>query len=168
MGEVYRARDGRLGRDVAVKVLPEAIAADPVAASRFAHEAQAVAALSHPNVLAIFDVGEQDGTSFVVTELLYGETLRHRITDGPVPVRTAIDWAIQIAHGLAAAHDKGIIHRDLKPENLFVTRDGGLKVLDFGLARQVVLPQGSPDVTRLDDEHTSPGTVLGTCRLHVP
>jgi len=162
MGEVYRARDGRLGRDVAVKVLPEAIAADPEAASRFAREARAVAALSHPNVLALFDVGEQDGTSFVVTELLYGETLRHRITDGPVPVRAAIDWAIQIAHGLAAAHDKGIIHRDLKPENLFVTRDGGLKVLDFGLALQVILPEGSPDVTRLDDGYTSPGTVLGT------
>ena len=136
MGEVYRARDTRLGRDVALKVLPETFSADPDRLARFEREARAVAALSHPNILALFDFGSHEGTAYAVTELLEGETLRERLDGGPLPVRKATEYAAQVARGLAAAHEKGIVHRDLKPENLFVTADGRVKVLDFGLARQ--------------------------------
>ena len=135
MGEVYRAKDTRLGRDVAVKVLPEIVSRDPRALSRFEHEARAVAALSHPNILALFDVGESGGVHYAVSELLEGENLRALISRGPVPVRRALEIAEQVAQGLAATHEKGIIHRDVKPENVFVTKDGRVKVLDFGLAR---------------------------------
>jgi serine/threonine protein kinase len=121
MGEVYRARDGRLHRDVAVKILPDSVARDESSRARFEREAQAVAALSHPNVLAIFDTGIDDGRIYVVTELLEGETLGDRLRQGPVPARKAIDWAAGIARGLAAAHDKQVVHRDLKPENIFLT-----------------------------------------------
>src|SRR6185295_14330976 len=135
MGEVYRARDERLKRDVAIKILPESLAADPDALARFEREARAVAALSHPNILAIHDFGVEGGRAFSVTELLEGRTLRERLADGPLPVRKATECAAQVARGLAAAHDRGVVHRDLKPENLFVTDDGRVKILDFGLAK---------------------------------
>src|SRR5512134_1352403 len=131
MGEVYRARDTRLGRDVALKVLPVDVAGDPGRRHRFEREARAVAALDHPAVLALFDVGEADGVAFLVTELLEGETLRARLGRGPVPWERAAEWGAAAADALAAAHARGIVHRDLKPENLFLTRDGHLKVLDF-------------------------------------
>src|SRR5687768_10679494 len=124
MGEVYRARDTRLGREVALKVLPEAVANDPSRQARFEREARAVAALSHPNILAIHDYGSQDGVTYAVMELLEGETLRERLARGPLPWRTAVEVAAAVADGLAAAHAKGVIHRDLKPENLFWTADG--------------------------------------------
>jgi eukaryotic-like serine/threonine-protein kinase len=162
MGEVYRARHARLAREVAIKVLPARLSDDSLALARFEREAKAVAALSHPSILAIFDFGVTDGVAYAVTELLEGETLRARLADGPLPVRRAVECAIQIAEGLGAAHEKGIIHRDLKPENLFLTNDGRVKILDFGLARQTTLPPpedtSSPTVSR----HTEPGTVLGT------
>jgi serine/threonine protein kinase len=122
MGEVYRARDTRLSRSVAIKVLPQAIANDPDHMRRFEQEARTVAALNHPNILAVYDVGVQDGTPYLVTELLEGETLRERLDRGPVPVRKAVELGLQIAHGLSAAHERGIIHRDLKPENIFITQ----------------------------------------------
>src|ERR1700737_1287793 len=137
MGEVYRARDRKLDREVAVKVLPQSVAADPDALSRFEREAKAVAALSHPNILSIFDFGTHDGVSYAVMELLEGETLRGKLDAGPIAQKQAVDYALQVAKGLSAAHKKGVIHRDLKPENLFVTRDGHLKILDFGLAKKV-------------------------------
>jgi Tol biopolymer transport system component len=164
MGEVYRARDTRLQRDVAIKVLPERLAENEQALARFEREARVVAALSHPNILAIHDVGREGATAYAVMELLEGATLRDELRDGPLPVRRAAEYAAQAAEGLAAAHDKGIVHRDLKPENLFVTRDGRLKVLDFGLAREERPPvgasgeTGSPTLVR----ETDPGSVVGT------
>jgi eukaryotic-like serine/threonine-protein kinase len=163
MGEVYRARDTKLDREVALKVLPQDLALDSDALARFEREAKAVAALSHPGILAIFDFGRADGLAYAVTELLDGDTLRVKLADGPLPARKAVDYGAQIARALAAAHEKGIVHRDLKPENLFVTRDGRVKVLDFGLARHVPFAAAggdtrSPTVSR----HTDPGTVLGT------
>src|ERR1700674_1705098 len=137
MGEVYRARDSKLKRDVAVKVLPQALAADPEALARFEREALAVAALSHPNILAIHDFGNQDGIAYAVMELLEGETLRGKLDAGPIPQKQAVDYALQVAKGLSAAHEKGLVHRDLKPENLFVSKDGHVKILDFGLAKNV-------------------------------
>src|SRR4030088_3144058 len=135
MGEVYRARDVRLGREVAVKVLPESFSGNAEALARFEREAKAVASLSHPNILALHDYGREADVSYAVMELLEGETLRDRMTSGPLPVPRAVDFALQIAQGLAAAHEKGIVHRDLKPENVFVSPDGHLKILDFGLAK---------------------------------
>src|SRR5579863_2841316 len=135
MGEVYRARDSRLKREVALKVLPLAVSRDPDRLRRFEQEALATAAMNHPNILAVFDIGTHEGSPYVVTELLEGETLRQKIQSGPVPVRKATEYALQIAQGLAAAHDKGIVHRDLKPENIFLTKDGRVKILDFGLAK---------------------------------
>ncbi len=135
MGEVYRARDERLGREVAVKVLPEAVRGDPGRLRRFEQEARAAGALSHPNVLAVHDFDVAAATPYLVAELLEGATLREHLRRGPPPARVAITWASQIARGLAAAHGKGIVHRDLKPENVFVTRDGQVKILDFGLAK---------------------------------
>ncbi len=163
MGEVYRARDPRLKRDVAIKVLPRSLSGDPDALSRFEREALAVAALSHPNILSIFDFGNQDGVAYAVMELLEGETLRGKIEAGPIPVRQAVDYALQIAKGLAAAHERGVVHRDLKPENLFVTGDGHLKILDFGLAKKVegVAP-GAETSAPTASGHTEPGTVMGT------
>lgn len=137
MGEVYRARDSRLGRDVALKVLPPSFAADTDRLRRFEQEAQAVAALSHPNILAVHDIGQYENAPFLVSELLDGESLRDVLTRGPLSHRKAIDYAVQIAHGLAAAHSKDIAHRDLKPDNIFVNREGRLKILDFGLAKTV-------------------------------
>src|SRR5579859_3171506 len=129
MGEVYRAKDTRLGREVAVKVLPAIVSRDPERLRRFQQEAQAIASLNHPNILAIHDFGEHEGAPFIITELLEGETLRARLRTSPLSVRKATETAEQIAHGLAAAHDKGVVHRDLKPENIFVTRDGRVKIL---------------------------------------
>ena len=137
MGEVFRARDTRLGREVALKMLPDAVAGDADRLRRFEQEARAAGALNHPNVLAVLDVGKHEGAPYLVTELLEGATLRDRLKDGPLPPRKALDYAEQIARGLAAAHDKRIVHRDLKPENLFVTKDGRVKILDFGLAKAV-------------------------------
>src|ERR1700693_6479869 len=131
MGEVYRARDTRLNRTVAIKVLPAGFARDPERLRRFRQEAQAIAALNHPNILAIHDFGEHEGSPYIVTGFLEGETLRVRLGAGALPVRKATEYAEQIGRGLTAAHDKGIVHRDLKPENIFVTRDGRGKVLDF-------------------------------------
>jgi eukaryotic-like serine/threonine-protein kinase len=164
MGDVYRARDSRLGRDVAIKVLPAGVATDPDRLGRFEREAKAVAALSHPNILAIFDFALADGTAYAVTELLQGETLRHRL-DAPLPVRKAIDIATQIARGLSAAHDKGIVHRDLKPENVFLLADGQVKILDFGLAKATGDEPGNDTQTVAG---TDPGTVLGTVGYMAP
>ena len=163
MGEVYRARDPKLGREVAIKVLPEQLASNPEALSRFEREARVVAALSHPNILAIHDFGNAGGVTYAVMELLEGETLGHALSDGAVPLRKATEWALQIAHGLAAAHGKGIVHRDLKPDNVFVTGDGRVKVLDFGLARLTAGP-ALPDETRSPTvtAHTEPGAIMGT------
>ena len=163
MGEVYRARDRKLDRDVAIKVLPASVAADPDTLARFEREAKAVAALSHPNILSIFDFGTAGGISYAVTELLEGQTLREKLLPGPVPPKQAVDYALQIARGLSAAHEKGIVHRDLKPENLFVTRGGHLKILDFGLAKRVeAVAPGAETSAPTRSDHTEPGTVLGT------
>src|SRR5271167_3980515 len=147
MGEVYRARDTRLNRSVAIKVLPQSIAADAERMHRFEQEARSIAALNHPNILAIYDVGVQDGTSYLVMELLEGETLRERLNRGALPVRKAVETGTQIAYGLSAAHERGIIHRDLKPENIFLTKDGHTKLLDFGLAKAdaAAVPTSSPE-----------------------
>jgi tRNA A-37 threonylcarbamoyl transferase component Bud32 len=135
MGEVYRARDTRLGRDVAIKVLPESMARDADRLRRFETEARAIAALNHPNILSIHDIGTQEGAPYLVSECLEGQSLRQELAGGLLPLRRVVEYASAIAQGLAAAHDKGIIHRDLKPENIFVTRDGRVKILDFGLAK---------------------------------
>ena len=164
MGEVYLARDTQLGRDVAVKVLPSSYSDDTERLHRFEQEACAASALNHPNILSIYDVGTHDGSPYVVSELLEGQTLRQRISGVTLPPRKTIDYALQIAHGLAAAHEKGIVHRDLKPDNLFITNDGRVKILDFGLAKltgagDTALSQTSIPTRRVD---TDPGKVMGT------
>ncbi len=167
MGEVYRARDTRLNRDVAVKILPAAFARDPERMWRFQQEAQAVAALNHPNILAIHDFGEHEGSPYLVTEFLEGETLRARLGAGALPVRKATEYAEQIGRGLTAAHEKGIVHRDLKPENIFVTRDGRVKILDFGLAKLSRTEEvHSDDLTR--PSQTQAGVVMGTAGYMSP
>jgi serine/threonine protein kinase len=167
MGEVYRARDTRLNRDVAIKILPASFSADPDRLQRFAQESRAAAALNHPNILSIFDIGEDRGAPYVVSELLEGESLRERLRQGPLASRKAIDYAQQVAKGLAAAHEKGIVHRDLKPENLFITNDGRAKILDFGLAKFT-----RPELDASDDAPTQVatevGTVLGTAGYMSP
>src|SRR5271155_1606022 len=168
MGEVYRARDSRLKRDVAVKVLPKALSLDTDRLRRFEQEALATAALNHPNILAVFDIGTNDGSPYVVSELLEGETLRERLRSGPVVVRKALDYALQIAHGLAAAHEKGIIHRDLKPENLFLTKDGRVKILDFGLAKLTQADSGSQTSMPTMTHATEAGVVMGTAGYMSP
>src|SRR5215471_7678066 len=162
MGEVYRAKDPRLGREVAIKVLPPSFAQDADRLKRFEQEARAAGILNHPNITAVHDIGSHDGAPYIVTELLEGETLRARLSTGAVPARKAIDYAIQIAKGLAAAHEKGIVHRDLKPENLFLTRDGRVKILDFGLAKlkPETVEAGQTDLQTVSG--TQPGVVLGT------
>ncbi len=162
MGEVYRARDPRLGRDVAIKVVLSSTADDPLVRERFEREARAVAALAHPNILALFDVGTTaDGVTFVVTELLRGETLRQRLAaGGPLPIRRALEYAAQVAHGLATAHERGIVHRDLKPENLFVTEEGRVKILDFGLAHWD--RAGANAAGEMTVASTQPGAFVGT------
>ena len=156
MGEVYRGRDTRLNRDVAIKVLPEALANDADRLRRFEQEARTIAALNHPNILGIHDIGAHDGAPFLVSEFLEGQTLRNKLESGPLPLRRAIEYGLGIAQGLAAAHEKGIVHRDLKPENVFVTRDGRVKVLDFGLAK-LVRPEENHETAV-----TLPGMVMGT------
>jgi serine/threonine protein kinase/Tol biopolymer transport system component len=164
MGEVYRARDRRLGREVAVKVMTEAMRTDPDRLRRFEQEARAASALSHPNILAVFDVGAQDGAPYVVSELLEGETLRERLRAGGLTPTKAVEYAVQVALGLAAAHEKGITHRDLKPENLFLTRDGRAKILDFGLAKLREPRAGSDGGSEVPtlSHSTEPGAILGT------
>src|SRR6202140_211179 len=163
MGEVYRARDARLDRIVAIKVLPTSYSADAERLQRFVREARAAAALNHPNILSIFDIGEERGAPYIVSELLEGQTLRERIRSGPLSSRKAVDYALQVARGLAAAHDRGIVHRDLKPENLFLTHDDRVKILDFGLAKLTGPGDaltGSEDATR--KVLTNPGVIMGT------
>src|SRR4051812_22079966 len=165
MGEVYRAHDARLGREVAIKVLPASFAADEERLRRFEQEARATGTLNHPNILGVYDLGSHDGAPYVVSELLDGDTLRARIGTSPLPHRKAIDYAAQIARGLSAAHDKGIVHRDLKPDNVFVTRDGRVKILDFGLAKvkQVDAPvEAETALAAGGAPKTAAGTVLGT------
>lgn len=164
MGEVYRAHDPKLRRDVAVKVLPPLLSTDEERLRRFEQEAQTLASLNHPNILSIIDVDAHEGAPYVVSELLEGETLREKLNGAPLPQRPAIDYALQIARGLAAAHDKGIVHRDLKPENIFITKDGHLKILDFGLAKLL-----APEATGAVEEeaptrrvNTGAGTIMGT------
>jgi serine/threonine protein kinase/tetratricopeptide (TPR) repeat protein len=166
MGEVYRARDARLGRDVAVKVLPAGLATDTEALARFEREARAAAALSHPNVLGIHDVGREVGIPYAVLELLEGQTFRNWFAQGPIPPRKTVDAMIQVARGLAAAHTRGIVHRDLKPENLFLTADGTVKILDFGLAK-VRATERDGD-TLATSGATEPGTILGTIGYMAP
>ena len=169
MGEVFRASDTRLGRDVAVNVLPVSFATDAERLRRFEQEARAVAALDHPNVLVVHDVGGHEGQPWIVTELLDGESLRERLREGRLPPRKAVDIAIQVARGLSAAHEKGIVHRDLKPENVFLTRDGRAKVLDFGLARIDPLSLDREGETlAAPKETTSPGMLLGTVAYMSP
>jgi len=170
MGEVYRARDTRLGRDVALKILPESFARESDRLHRFEQEARAVAALNHPNILAVFDIGQHNGSPFLVSELLEGETLRAMLDRDALPQRKTIDGGVQIAQGLAAAHEKGIVHRDLKPENIFVTKDGRIKILDFGLAKLEQNPSGAraADGLTLTSSHTAVGTVIGTASYMAP
>src|SRR5262245_57192827 len=163
MGEVYRARDQRLARDVAVKVLPRSFAGDPERLMRFEQEARATGQLNHPNILAVYDIGTHDGTPYVVEELLEGETLRDKLSGSALPTRKAIDYASQITQGLAAAHQKGIVHRDLKPENLFVTGDGRVKILDCGLAKlKPAAPTASQMTAAPTAVETGAGVVMGT------
>jgi Tol biopolymer transport system component len=169
MGEVYRARDTRLNRSVAIKVLPHAIADDPGRMARFEQEARSIAALNHPNILAIYDVGVENGTSYLVMELLEGETLHERLQRGALPVRKAVEIGTQIAYGLAAAHERGIIHRDLKPENIFLTKDGHVKLLDFGLAKdQSGSGNGISASSAALTMRTAPGVVMGTAPYMAP
>ena len=160
MGEVYQALDARLDRDVAIKILPAAVSCDSKSLERFEREARILSALNHSNLLSIYDVGSQNNIHYLVSELLDGELLRHRIQEGRMPARKALDYAAQIAKGLAAAHEKGVVHRDLKPENIFVTADGRVKILDFGLAKQNAAGDAEKTVSR--DPLTEQGAVLGT------
>lgn len=168
MGEVYRARDTRLNRDVAIKVLPASFSADPERLQRFAQESRAAAALNHPNILSIYDIGEHGGAPYVVSELLEGETLRERMRAGALSSRKAMDYAQQISKGLAAAHEKGIVHRDLKPENLFITNDGRAKILDFGLAKFTRPEADSLGDAPTEQIATEAGTVMGTVGYMAP
>ena len=167
MGEVYKAKDARLDRFVAVKVLPEHLAKNPEALARFESEAKAVAALNHPSIMGIFDIGHLEDTAYAVMELLEGESLRTRLEQGPIAPRKATELAIQMAQGLSAAHEKGVVHRDLKPENLWITKEGRLKILDFGLAKQLpalVVDSGSLLATEVFSQgpRTEKGMILGT------
>ncbi len=170
MGEVYRAEDTKLGREVAIKVLPEEVAGDAERLARFEREARAVAALSHPNILAIYDFGAEDGVTYAVMELLEGQTLREAVNTGPLPIRKALEYSRQVANGLSAAHEKGVAHRDLKPENLFITRKGRVKILDFGLAKWTPLEDGAEDPTLAATlaAETGPGVVMGTVGYMAP
>jgi len=163
MGEVYRARDNRLDRDVAIKVLPAPFANDKDRLLRFEQEARATSALNHPNILTIYDIGTHDEAPFIVAELLDGAELREQLNDSPLPVKRALDYGQQIASGLAAAHEKGIVHRDLKPENLFATKDGRVKILDFGLAKlRPPQPAAVDTVAPTQKRLTDPAVVMGT------
>ena len=177
MGEVWRAHDSRINRDVAIKALPEEVTANPDRLARFEQEAQAAGALNHPNILTVFEMGTHEGHPYLVTELLEGASLREKLGDTRrdaatgehLSVRKALEFGTQIATGLAAAHEKGIVHRDLKPENIFVTADGRVKILDFGLAKLTAAP-GEEDLTNAQtaQRQTSPGTVMGTAGYMAP
>src|SRR5881394_3017297 len=173
MGEVYRAQDTRLERDVAVKVLSGTLVNDAEALRRFEQEARAAGMLNHPNILAIYDIGVEGEQRYIVSELLEGQSLRARIREGPIPARRALDYAAQLARGIAAAHERGIIHRDLKPENVFITRDGHVKILDFGLVKLVgqrlpATQQSSDTEPTLIPGHTEPGRIMGTVGYIAP
>jgi len=168
MGEVYRAKDTRLGRGVALKILPESFARDSDRLRRFEQEARAVATLNHANILAIHDIGQHDGSPFLVSELLEGESLRALLDHRALPQRKTIEYGVQIAYGLAAAHEKGIVHRDLKPENIFVTKDGRIKILDFGLAKLAQKAGAELDEATLASSHTAAGMVMGTASYMAP
>ncbi|MFZ0686611.1 MAG: protein kinase [Terriglobales bacterium] len=168
MGEVYRARDARLNRTVAIKVLPTSFSADTERLQRFVQEARSAAALNHPNILSIFDIGEAGGAPYIVSELLEGQTLRERIRNGPLSSRKAIEYALQVARGLAAAHEKGIVHRDLKPENLFITNDERVKILDFGLAKLTRPEAEAEDDAATVQVNTEPGKIMGTAGYMSP
>src|SRR5271157_4804953 len=159
MGEVWRARDERLNRTVAVKILPQEVANDPVRRARFEQEAKALGALNHPNIVAVYDAGHENGQAYIVSELVDGESLRAVIDRGRLPLRKLIDFAVQIADALAAAHTVGIVHRDLKPDNVMVTKTGRVKVLDFGLAKQTTVEPGENTATIA---LSTPGVVMGT------
>src|SRR5688572_5373198 len=164
MGEVYLARDSKINRDVAIKVLPRAFSSDAERLRRFELEVEATGKLNHPNILSVYDVETHDGSPYVVYELLEGETLRERLSGGALSSRKAVDYALQIANGLTAAHEKGIIHRDLKPENIFITNEGRVKILDFGLAklREPTLDAEAQTDVPTRKVNTDPGAVMGT------
>jgi len=169
MGEVFRATDTRLNRSVAVKILPPAFAADEDRLRRFEQEAKATSALNHPNILTVYDIGEHDGSPFIVAEMLDGEELRDRLEQGPIPVRKVIDYSQKIISGLSEAHEKDVVHRDLKPENIFITKDDRVKILDFGLAKlcdRETNNTGSEDETRR--ALTDPVVVVGTAGYMSP
>jgi serine/threonine protein kinase len=165
IGEVYRAHDARLKRDVALKILRPRLMGDAAHQARFADEARMTALLNHPNILTVYDVGSHAGVPFVVSELLDGQTLRERIKDGPPPLPLAVQYAYEIARGLVAAHRRGVVHRDLKPENVFVTRDGRVKILDFGLAKG---PDGATECDADSSYSTASGVVIGTIGYAAP
>src|SRR5262249_9227705 len=169
MGEVYRARDPRLGREVAVKVLPSDLASDASRMRRFERATPSASALNHPNIVTIYDIGSENSVSFIAMEMVAGKTLRELLFAGPMPVKKLFQIAVQIAEGLARAHEAGIVHRDLKPENVMVTKDGLVKILDFGLAKQGGPVSGSGEGSHLPTETgTSPGVVLGTVGYQLP
>src|ERR1700723_2564495 len=168
MGEVYRARDSVLKRDVAIKVLPPVVSRDPDRLRRFEQEAESAAALNHPNILAAYQLGTFQGAPYLVSELLEGHTLRELLQRGPIPIRKAIDYGVQVARGLAAAHEKGIVHRDLKPDNLFVTKDGRVKILDFGLAKLTQPEPGVHTCLPTVTHGTEAGVVMGTAGYMSP
>ena len=169
MGEVYRARDIKLGRDVAIKVLPPSLLKNTDRLDRFGQEARAAGSLNHPNILVVHHIGAHDGAPYMVTELLEGETLRKRMRGSVLAQRKAIDFSLQIAKGLAAAHEKGIVHRDIKPENIFVTNDSRVKILDFGLAKLTTSIETTPSATEaVTQVHTDPGTIMGTMGYIAP
>ncbi len=168
MGEVYRARDTRLARDVAIKILPESFARDAERMRRFEQEARAVAALNHPNIVVVYDTGAQDGSPYLVSELLEGQTLRDRLNGGPISQKKAIEYGLQVADGLASAHEKGIVHRDLKPENLFLTSGGRVKILDFGLAKVQAPKIPAAQTMTSNGAATAAGMVMGTASYMSP
>src|ERR1700761_3663965 len=169
MGEVYRARDTRLGREVALKVLPDHLAGDKGRLERFQQEAQSASALTHPNIVTIYELGQVDATVYIAMELVEGDTLRGMLSAGSIPLHKAIQIAAQVAEGLAKAHAAGIVHRDLKPENLMVSRDGLVKILDFGLAKLGPAAGGdSSDIATMAGGRTGSGVVLGTVAYMSP
>src|SRR5215471_2239545 len=169
MGEVYRARDAKLGRDIAIKVLPATVAEDKGRRQRFEQEARSASALNHPNILTIYDIGEADGALYIAMELVEGRTLRELLASGePTPTRRLLDLAVQTAEGLAKAHGAGIVHRDLKPENLMLSRDGYVKILDFGLAKLAEPDAPASTIQTAAGAPTEPGTVLGTAGYMSP